>query len=134
MVARETLEFVEVEAFEGLVRGRYGVLEPAAERPARSIRATGLVLAPGIAFDLRGGRLGRGAGYYDRALAPIGKRRDGPRFVGVAFDLQIVDRVPMQRHDVFMDAVVTESGLRWIQSGERMGETGREGCEGDESR
>jgi 5-formyltetrahydrofolate cyclo-ligase len=134
MVTRGTLEFVEVEAFEDLFRGRYGVREPAPELPARALRTTALVLAPGIAFDLRGGRLGRGAGYYDRALAPIGQRRDGPRFVGVAFDLQIVDRVPMQTHDVFMDAVVTESGLRWVRSEERMGGAGREGREGDESR
>jgi 5-formyltetrahydrofolate cyclo-ligase len=134
MVEGETLECVEVEAFEDLVRGRYGVREPAAERPARPIRATALVLAPGIAFDLRGGRLGRGAGYYDRALAPIGQRRDGPRFVGVAFDLQIVHRVPMQTHDVYMDAVVTESGLYWVRPEERRGGAGQDGREGDESR
>ena len=68
-----TLEFVPVEGFEDLVRGRYGVRQPGGEMRARPLQPDAIVLVPGVAFDRQGGRLGRGAGYYDRALARIAR-------------------------------------------------------------
>lgn len=67
-----------------------------------------VVFVPGVAFDRRGGRLGHGEGYYDRFLARVGS---GTRIIGVCFDHQIVDEVPMERHDVRMQALLTPSGL-----------------------
>ncbi len=66
-----------------------------------------LVLVPGVAFDASGVRLGRGAGWYDRALAehPHAIR------VGVAFDFQLVPSVPEDAWDVRMHAVVTDARL-----------------------
>lgn len=63
------------------------------------------VIVPGAVFDHCGGRLGYGGGYYDRFLA-----LDAPRAVrvGPAFELQLVDRVPVEPHDQFVDFVVTE--------------------------
>jgi 5-formyltetrahydrofolate cyclo-ligase len=113
MVGRSDLEFVPVEDLSSLVVGRRGVREPAPGRSGRSFRPGAMLLVPGLAFDRRGGRLGRGAGYYDRALARIARGSARPRFVGVGFDVQIVERVPMTEHDVFMDAVVTES--EWLE-------------------
>jgi 5-formyltetrahydrofolate cyclo-ligase len=64
-----------------------------------------------VAFDLEGGRLGRGAGYYDRALAALADRSRRPQFVGVGFESQIVSSVPMDSLDMRLDVVVTETGI-----------------------
>ena len=63
-------------------------------------------VVPGVAFDSGGGRLGQGGGHLDRLLARL---RTDAAVVGVAFDLAIVPRVPVEPHDVRVDAVVSES-------------------------
>ncbi|MGH7858433.1 MAG: 5-formyltetrahydrofolate cyclo-ligase, partial [Candidatus Binatia bacterium] len=66
-----------------------------------------VVVVPGVAFSPRGDRLGRGGGHYDRALgAPplVGSARA----IGFAFDLQVVDEIPLEPHDVRVGVVVTE--------------------------
>jgi 5-formyltetrahydrofolate cyclo-ligase len=67
-----------------------------------------LILVPGVAFDLHGGRLGRGKGYYDRLL----KELRGTT-CGVAFDQQVVEAIPVEPHDVRLDHVLTPT--RWIE-------------------
>lgn len=69
------------------------------------------ILLPGSVFDERGGRFGYGGGYYDRFLAKVPTAAR----IGLAFDLQIVKKAPLQEHDEILDLVVTES--RVIQSG-----------------
>lgn len=63
------------------------------------------ILLPGSVFDMRGGRFGYGGGYYDRFLdkVPTATR------IGLAFDLQIIEKAPLQEHDELLDLVVTES-------------------------
>jgi 5-formyltetrahydrofolate cyclo-ligase len=102
------LEFAPAERIEELLPGRYGVLEPPAAAPAERLGADALVLVPGVAFDAAGGRLGRGGGAWDRALA--GAR--GAVVFGVGYEIQIVDRVPREEHDHLMHAVLTEACLR----------------------
>lgn len=65
------------------------------------------IVLPGSVFDRRGGRFGYGGGYYDRFVSNI------PRAIriGLAFDLQVIDRVPLQPHDELLDFVVTESTM-----------------------
>jgi 5-formyltetrahydrofolate cyclo-ligase len=111
MVAGSTLEFALVEDPESLRPGRYGVLEPSRKNPALSIGGDAVVCVPGLAFDRAGGRLGRGAGYYDRALAVSRGTGGRPRMIGVGFARQIVESVPMGPLDVRMDAIFTEAGL-----------------------
>jgi len=108
-----TLEFAEYPQSDVLENGRFGIPEPMAVRPAESLRGIDLVLVPGLAFDCFGGRLGKGAGYYDRALAPLDKQAR-PALLGLGFALQITKRVPMTTLDVYLDAVVTESA--WIKT------------------
>ena len=68
-----------------------------------------IVLAPLLAFDARGYRLGYGAGYYDRTLASL--RGKKPTIaIGLAFDAQQVDEVPHDEHDQRLDWVLTPSG------------------------
>ncbi len=85
-----------------LRKGPYGVVEPAVERPAR-IKDLDLVVVPGLAFDKKGNRLGRGKGYYDRFLSKIPK--DTPS-IGLAFDCQILPSVPTASHDVSVSKVL----------------------------
>ena len=60
-----------------------------------------LILVPGVAFDKSGNRLGRGKGYYDKVLKLTGAYK-----LGICFDFQLVERVPVEPHDVKMDRVV----------------------------
>ena len=119
-----TMEFREHRPDDPLVPARFGVLEPPREAPVLPPSQLDCVLIPGLAFDSRGGRLGRGAGYYDRALAEAGTDRTStpdswggaaarPLRIGVGFALQVVDRVPMSSLDVRMDACITEAG--WLE-------------------
>lgn len=115
------LVFAEHLPDVALVGGAFGVSEPAERAPVVDLAEADLILVPGVAFDRRGGRLGRGAGYYDRALAGIGlqaapraaadRGAGAPRTMGIAFDFQLVDRVPMDEEDVRMEAVVTPETL-----------------------
>ena len=65
-----------------------------------------VVIVPLVAFDRFANRLGNGAGHYDRLLA----RHRRPS-IGIAFDTQRIDAVPIEAHDVALDMVVTESGV-----------------------
>lgn len=110
------LEFASVERWEDLRPGRYGVLEPPAERAAIPLERADLVVIPGVAFDRAGRRLGRGQGYYDRALSSGAAR--SPFRVGFAFAFQLMGRVPTGPLDRDVDAVVTdEEILRAAQKG-----------------
>lgn len=70
-----------------------------------------LVIAPLLAFDARGGRLGQGAGHYDRTLAAL-RRRKSVFVLGLAYADQEVGRVPVEPHDQRLDAILTEMGYR----------------------
>ncbi|MGY1833909.1 5-formyltetrahydrofolate cyclo-ligase [Blastococcus sp. SYSU DS0510] len=91
-----------------LAPGRFGLLEPVGPRlgPA-ALAAAGAVVVPATAVARDGTRLGRGGGYYDRALRHA---RPGAVLVAVVFDDEVVDRLPGEPHDVRVTAVVTPSG------------------------
>jgi 5-formyltetrahydrofolate cyclo-ligase len=103
------LEFANVESWDQLESGAFGILEPPAELACLPLTSLDLALVPGVAFDTGGGRLGRGKGYYDRAFAECGA--DSCNLFGVAFSLQIVARVPVGSGDRRVDAILMETGL-----------------------
>lgn len=91
---------------ERLRAGAYMIDEPEGDDTA-DVGSMHLVVLPGVAFDCRGNRLGRGKGFYDRLLA--GK---SVATVGVGYDFQLVDGLlPAEPHDVVLDMVITESRL-----------------------
>jgi len=99
---------------DDLVAGPFGTSEPRSD--ALELIPT-LVLTPLLAFDQTGGRLGYGSGFYDRSLAGL-KRNRSVQAVGIAYDAQEIDAVPMGDADQRLDWVVTES--RIIQCAARM--------------
>ena len=91
-----------------LAPGTWGIPEPVPDRcPGLDISGVDFALVPGVAFDRGCRRLGHGAGFYDRLLGG-GLRA---RAVSGAFGVQIVAEVPVDGHDVPVDAVVTEDGV-----------------------
>ena len=88
-----------------LATGRFGILEPkpGAIRPAAADQID-VALAPGLAFDETGNRLGRGLGYFDRLL-----QETRGTSVALAFDFQLLAEVPAEAHDMRMDFIVTET-------------------------
>jgi 5-formyltetrahydrofolate cyclo-ligase len=92
---------------EELVAGRLGVPEPAGERlPPDALAAADMILVPALAVDGAGNRLGRGAGYYDRALTGL-----AAQVVAVVYDDELVDAVPHEPHDRVVDAVLRPGGV-----------------------
>ena len=88
--------------------GVWGIRQPRADRcpPARA-EAVAFVLVPGVAFTREGARLGYGGGYYDRFIRGLARR---PPLVAAAFDLQLLEALPMSDSDQWVDVVVTELG------------------------
>lgn len=100
----------ELKDFDAeLTPGAFNVPEPKSSyrRPIPA-RECDLIIVPGIVFDLHGYRLGFGGGYYDRLLREIASLRLGIQFVGLAYELQVVDKLPHTWHDVAVHILVTE--------------------------
>ncbi|BDT95767.1 5-formyltetrahydrofolate cyclo-ligase [Nocardia sputorum] len=105
------LSWAEYTGSNGLRRARYGLLEPSgAVLPPSAVGRADLILVPALAVDLRGVRLGRGAGYYDRTLSAA---RPDARLVAVVRDDELLDRLPEEPHDLRMGwALTPRGGLR----------------------
>ena len=110
-VGREGLDLYEVHDLDkGLAPGKWGIREPIPDRcPPGSPADVGFALIPGVAFDGRGRRLGYGGGFYDHLLS--GAVPEGTPLVSGAFEVQMVDEVPVGPLDVPVDAVVTEAAV-----------------------
>ena len=94
---------------DDLVDGPYGTKQPSA---AADILTPSLILAPMLAFDSGFRRLGYGGGFYDRTLGALRGAGRQVTAIGIAFDGQLVDKVPAGPYDAALDAVLTPSGLR----------------------
>jgi len=89
--------------WEDLVKGAYGILEPKEIDPI-SIDKIDLIIVPGVGFDKQGRRIGHGKGYYDNLLRNSKKTIH----IGLAFEFQIVEKIPTEAHDVPVQKIITE--------------------------
>ena len=98
-----------------MAKGRYGTYEP---RGGEGLSPT-FIFVPLLAFDMSGGRLGYGGGYYDRTVAELreaGEETGRAVFTcGVGFDGQKTRQIPMEPHDVKLDAILTPSGFHYFK-------------------
>jgi 5-formyltetrahydrofolate cyclo-ligase len=112
-VRERDLALTAIRSLGELEPAPFGLLEPpgalkqSAER-AVDPGAPDLYLIPGLAFDRQGGRLGYGRGYYDRLLRRAGP---GPLRVALAFEVQLIDQVPMSDQDEPVDLIVTDQAV-----------------------
>lgn len=109
MLDRETIVFREFMRGAELVKTGFGTKGP---DESSAVLDPDILLVPLSAFDGRGQRIGYGAGHYDRAIARLHAKGLEPLLIGIAFDCQEVPSVPAEAHDVALDAILTESGLR----------------------
>ena len=93
---------------DALVEGPYGTSEPGPEAP---VVTPDILLVPLLAFDAGCRRLGYGGGFYDRTIASLRARNPGTRAVGLAYQEQLVDQLPIGSHDEPLDAVLTPGRL-----------------------
>jgi len=88
---------------DNTLSGAFGIKEPA-ERKAFDKKTVDTFIVPALAYDRKGGRIGFGKGYYDKLLSGSSAVK-----IGFLYDFQLVDHVPAEKHDIFMDYLFTES-------------------------
>ena len=94
--------------WEDLECSTYSILEPKKNCIREvSLDKIDLILVPGVVFDESGNRIGHGMGYYDKLL----KNSKNATHIGLAFEVQIVDNIPAEDHDVKVDRIVTEERI-----------------------
>ena len=103
----QPLSFHLFAAEDRLADGPYGTRQP---DPASQPVILQLVLAPLLAFDAGGGRLGYGGGFYDRTLAALAAAGQNPLYIGLAFAGQHLQTVPTGPLDRRLDGVLTPHG------------------------
>ena len=105
--------FLKIESFADLQKGRFGVMEPVTE--AELIPGEDdLFLVPGALFDRKKNRIGYGGGYYDRFI----KKHPHAILIGVGYDFQLVEEVPVLRHDQKMHRIILPSQTIQVSSAE----------------
>jgi len=91
--------------WDDLILGSYGILEPSKDKiKETSIEKVDLIIVPGVGFDKTGRRIGHGKGYYDNLL----KNSTNALHIGLAFEAQIVKKIPTESHDLPVNKIITE--------------------------
>jgi len=104
--------------FSALVPSTFGVPEPIGNEIPAAAEDIGTIVLPMLGFDRTGGRIGYGAGYYDRFLS----KHPNLRKVGIAFACQEVGNLPVDENDIRMDTIITEDGIVYPDGGKRGGD------------
>ncbi len=109
VVDKTTIEFRQLLRDGDLIETGFGTIGPS---PNAQCLNPAIMLVPLSVFDPVGGRIGYGAGYYDRAIERLCQLGIVPALIGAAFSCQEVEKVPLEAHDRLLDAIVTEDGYR----------------------
>ena len=104
-VEKNILALHRIRSVKDFTRGTFQILEPMKSIPVIDPASVDLFIVPGVAFDPNGNRLGRGKGFYDRLLAGVIVPK-----IGLAYEMQMVAKVPHSSYDVPMTLVITEEG------------------------
>jgi 5-formyltetrahydrofolate cyclo-ligase len=112
VIDQQVLQFALYEVNDALVGNQHQILEPVSRANVIDAGKLDLVMLPMIAFDNEGHRLGTVGGYYDRTFAFLRSRENSkPFMLGLAFDCQQAEQLPVDEWDVRLDGVLTESGI-----------------------
>lgn len=109
-----TLGFLHYQPDDPLIQNKWGILEPlASESLDIEPSLLDLVCVPLVAFDTKGERLGMGKGYYDHTFAFKGQNpHRKPFLLGLAYDCQAINTVPVEPSDIRLNGVLTETGYQ----------------------
>ena len=105
VVVGDDLELRPYSGKQDMRKGSYGIEEPIG-KAFTNYDEINLAIIPGVGFDAKGNRLGRGKGYYDRLLPKIKAYK-----IGICFSFQTVEEIPVEEYDIKMDEVLTEEGF-----------------------
>jgi 5-formyltetrahydrofolate cyclo-ligase len=105
------ISFYEISSLEDLQLGYYEILEPKSKCKEANVNDLELMLIPGVAFDRSGGRIGYGAGFYDKFLRNTGKNFNK---IALSYHFQVIGNVPMDSHDVRIDGIITNQETIYI--------------------
>ena len=106
VVSESDLTLHPYKSNDDLEPGAFGIMEPTStELSQGDIEDTAVAIIPGMAFDTKGHRLGRGKGYYDRLLSRL------PHIykIGICFYFQLMESIPTDRHDIVMDEIIYDN-------------------------
>lgn len=112
VICGDTLQLMLYQGPGSLKAGIFGILEPTDNSPVIATEKIDLIVVPGIAFDRKLNRMGRGKGYYDKLLSGIRTTK-----AGLCFDFQLTDQVPTEAFDKPMNLVVTNSEVIFSTNG-----------------
>lgn len=114
VIDKTTIEFRELSRGCEMVDTGFGTRGPG---PDAEILDPDIMITPLVAFDLKGGRIGYGAGHYDRAIDKLLRKNAPPLLIGLAFAMQEMVHVPVEAHDIPLNAILTEVDYRLISFG-----------------
>src|SRR5690606_38198881 len=116
-IATHTMELYLLHSKDELIEGAYSIMEPNPLLIEKSTEMPSIVIVPGLAFTAKGERLGYGGGYYDRYYSTV--KHLPIKWLGIGYDIQITDSLPMQDNDIWLTHVVTNRGIITSSSNER---------------
>lgn len=105
-IENDKLTIYEIADWHQLKPGTFDILEPYTDSIEAHPEKADLILIPGVAFDKYGHRLGYGKGFYDRLLKNTKAHK-----IGLAFEEQIVEKIPAEEHDVALDLIITDQSI-----------------------
>ena len=107
----KSMKAIRLTSFEDLKENSMGILEPIDDSNFIEKENIDLIIVPGVVFDFEGNRIGYGGGYYDRYLEPI---KDIRNKVVLAYDLQIIDSIEPESHDITFDYIITNTKFKKV--------------------
>jgi 5-formyltetrahydrofolate cyclo-ligase len=116
---RQTLGFAAYDNQTPMLKNRYGILEPDLDYALLTDPINlDIIFVPLVGFDRNGWRLGRGGGFYDAAFADLHRTPSKrlPKLIGLAYECQCVDTIPLDSWDWKLDAIVTEKKVYEFQN------------------
>ncbi|MAH80946.1 MAG: 5-formyltetrahydrofolate cyclo-ligase, partial [Rickettsiales bacterium] len=97
---------VNVTSLNELTPGKFGIMEPKSSKEKKKIYTNQIWLVPGLGFDKAGNRIGFGKGIYDQLLSKSNNYK-----IGIGYDIQLIKKVPIEKHDIKMNTIITNNGI-----------------------